>query len=180
MAARPETLLDRFLVTQPAGKRARDRWRRRVAAIWMEHGRQQYEETGHPLHAWFAITMAWEAGKPPPESVLLYFVESAGRLLTGSGLPRKNQVAKAVASAVGLECRSRVNPFAQFRRPSHEHRIAMAVRKCQMAHPHYSLLAVFTQVAEEHGHCSDCSSNRKISVGTVKRYWYRLRKSLTF
>src|SRR5713101_7923999 len=140
----------------------------------MEYGRRQFEATGHPLHAWFAITMAWEARKPVPESVLLYFVQSAGRLLAGP-VPRKNRIAKAVASAVGLESRSRVNPFAHFRRPSHEFGVAMAVQGCHNANQHYSWRAVFEQVAAEHGHCSDCSSNGKISVGTVRRYWYAHR-----
>jgi hypothetical protein len=115
MAARPQTFFDRFLVTPPGGGAHE---RRFIAAARLLDSGRAFEATGNPLDAWFAISMAWAAGEPVPESVLLYFVQSAARLLTAP-VPRKGRIAKVVVSAIGFNCRTRAdNPFVSTAGPS--------------------------------------------------------------
>ena len=98
----------------------------------MQGARDAFEESGNPIHAWEAFGLARKAHRPVPASVLVYFERVAAEMssLARHRVPRTNQVAKAVASAVGLTCRGRSNPFTEWNRKGHELGIAMDVYLC--------------------------------------------------
>ena len=121
---------------QPTTKRARERKHRLVTVDWMDAARREDEATGNPIHAWEAYWLARKARVAVPASVNAYLDGVAARIshLARHQVPRKNDVAKAVASAVGLKCRGRYNPFDRFdgwNRQGHELEIAMTVYTCR-------------------------------------------------
>jgi hypothetical protein len=123
-----------------------------------------------------------------PESVLVYFDLVAARIssLARRKVPRKNGVAKAVASAVGLECRGGYNPFDWSRgwaRTQHETMIAISVFWCYCTslakQPHgvsrlHDLKTIYKDGAVAHNQA--CGCGRSISWKTAERYFRKHAK----
>jgi hypothetical protein len=168
---------------QPITKRDRERKRRVIAEHDVDFARCEYEASGNPIHAWEAYLLARKARVPAPESVLAYFDGVAARIssLARHRVPRKNAVASAVASAVGLACRGRHNPFDPFdgwARPGHELMIAMTVYTCysenwskqrQGLDSTHKQKALYEAAATTHNRTCDCG--RQISWKTAERFF---------
>jgi hypothetical protein len=178
------------LLSQPTTKRARARTRRLITAAWMDASRREFEATGNPIHAWEAYRLARKTRVPVPELVLEYFGRVAARVssLARDHVPRKNGVAKAVASAVGLDCRGRYNPFDPFNgwwRAGHELLIACHVYSCHADNwsnkEERKVVGDDWKTICEAGaqrHNTTCDCGRSISWKTAERYFRQHAKSV--
>ena len=151
---------------------------------------REYEESGNPIHAWEAHLAPRKARVPVPESVLKYFDSVGARVsvLARREVPRKNGVAKAVASAVGLECRGRHNPFDPFNgcwRQGHEILIAWRVYSC--CADNWSNRQERDVVGDDwkticeagaQRHDTTCECGRRIGWTTADRYFRQHAKSV--
>lgn len=134
------------------------------AAWHVKQHHADYQRTANAAYAWEAIAVCLSADLELPPWLRRYLLTVASKItkLSRNSVPRKNHVSKAVAAAMGLECRGRKNPFNELLQPGHELLVAMDVYRCHTKNRHYNMAAVFADVASTHA----------ISSGTVRRYWY--------
>jgi hypothetical protein len=151
-----------------------DSSKRIIAREWVNQAARDFKRTGNPVFAWDAIADCLAAGMPLPAWTREYLLPVAGQIanLSRSSVPSRDAIDRAVARAVGLKGKGRFNPFREIGRVPHELLVAFEVYTYWAAHRYYSWDAIFTDVAAAHHvACEDCK--RPLSVGTVKRYWYR-------
>jgi hypothetical protein len=141
---------------------------------------REYEISKNPIFVWQAIGLCERAGLDYPAAIHRHLRERAealARLVDDP--PQKGTIDRAVAEAYGLRAHGRYNPFRDAGRAGHELRIALAVHRTRLAHPHWKWQAVFEDVAHTHlATCAECSQRRRSLVPTVERCWYSHRSYL--
>ena len=179
-------MVTKTVTTRKRPKPTRKRLRQ-IAEHWVRYNETRYAETGNPVFAWEAIAECSGLGLEFPVWVKRYLSETALKFhpLSRTRIPRKNQIDRAVARAVGLAGRGRFNPFNELARPGHELLIAHEVYREQTRNrtnqslgqsPTHSWSAIFEDVARRHSEtCDECKG---VNRGTVKAYWYKHAKDV--
>ena len=188
MALPRATLAD--YLNKPTTKRGREHHRRLITVDWMGASLREYERAAIRFMPGKRIWRLERARVPVPESVLKYFDSVGARVsvLARREVPRKNGVAKAVASAVGLECRGRHNPFDPFNgcwRQGHETLIAWRVySRCAdnwSNRQERDVVGDDWKTICEAGaqrHNTNCECGRRIGWTTADRYFRQHAKSV--
>jgi hypothetical protein len=165
---------------QRSSARPSKRRRQAVARAWIDYDRRSYETTRNPVYAWDAIAGSLSAGLPLPEWTRVYLFACAGEItpLSRDRVPKKGQIAKAVAIALGFRP-GRVNPFEVHRHTEHELMLAFAVYETHAANwgdqqrgraSAHDWRTIFQDAARRHhATCDQCK--RLPSWQTMERYW---------
>lgn len=147
--------------------------RRQIAREWNRHAANAFVETGNPVYAWDVIATCLSANLTLPPSIRTYLLDAAGKLarLSRDRIPKKGEIDRAIAAALGFSYRGRQNPFSA---PTQKARDIVIAFDVYSAHTKnwsnqrkglegtQKWDAIFASVATSHG----------ISVPTVKRCWY--------
>jgi hypothetical protein len=139
----------------------------------------RYQKTRNPVFVWEAIHLALERRAPLPDWVIAYLgrVSAQIRTLSRTGVPRKNEVPRAVYRALEFSNRTGQNPFTAISDAWHAASIALDV--WYEMRDGTKLDFALDAAAKTHTmHCTRDPRCPTISRTTVARAWRRFQVSI--
>ena len=154
-------------------------WHIRFARNWLTFYEGEYHKTRNPVFAWGAIEEALRHDLELPSWVRAYLLESAGGITRlwrdETKKPRKGEIHRAVAGALGFNRRGRSNPFDAIKQHGHEVMMAYHVYqtyKRNRKNYTHAWATVFRDAADWH-HQRCVLARCRSSAKTMERYWYK-------